>query len=391
MSGKARFGWRDLRFIAPVVLCFAVPIVALVALVPLAQHGEEAAASSPLPATVEVGSREADFRQSIGVEFTLNPAGVVKTNASGRVTAVHVDVGGQISSGTKLIDVDGAPVFAMPQTPPLYRDLARGMEGADVASMQQFLVAGGFLADSTDNVDGDFGGATADAVCEFQEAAGLECTEVFATARVAYVPQTVASVGSVAAKVGDTLTADDPILSGTATPSAAELTPAAENGDLTAYGDEPVIVSTSDGGEVPLPWASGLDAASVDALYVFVQAAVAAGEIAAPEAPKGEDAEAASSASYTGLMLRKEAPSVVAVVPGTSVLTNADGGSCVITVSDAGSGSSSGPGRHTAVKLENVAPAVGQLGQVFTDANLAGSVILRDPTTAPSKAQAGCS
>ena len=68
---------------------------------------------------------------------------------------------------------------------------------------------------------------------------------------------------------------------------------------LTDPANLTVIVSTSDGGEVPLPRASGLDAASVDALYVFVQAAVAAGEIAAPEAPKGEDAEAAPARPHS--------------------------------------------------------------------------------------------
>lgn len=390
MTEKDKHGWRDLRFVAPVVLCFAVPILAAVLLIPLAQRGEASAASAPVSAVVEVGSREADFRQAVGVEIKLNPAGVVKTNTTGRITAVHVSPGDPVTSGTKLIDVNGAPVFAMPQTPPLYRDLAVGTEGPDVAAVQAFLVAGGFLADSPDSTDGDFGYRTADAVCEFQEAAGVECTEVFSMFHVAFVPASITTVGTIEHVVGDTVNAAEPVLTGTPTPAAAVFAPAAENGDLRAYGDEPVVISTSAGADLILPRASPLDGAEVAALYEFVQAAVRSGDLAAPPAATNDDAGSGTSVSYTGLTLRKESASRVAVVPGNSVLAAPGGVNCVITVAGSEAGSTSAPPRYEAVRVRSVAPAVGQLGQVFTDAELVGSVVLRDPTTAPADVRSAC-
>lgn len=382
MARPKKWRWRDLKFIAPVVLCFVVPIVVFAALIPLAQLGETTSASTVVPETIDVGTRKTDFRQAVGVTFVMNKVGVVTSNASGRITAVAVIFGEAVTSGTKLYEVNGAPVFAMPQSPPLYRDLAEHDKGTDVAAMQQFLIAAGLLSDTTAHRDGVFGSETADGVSRFQKANGLERTEVFSMSNVAYIPAGVTAVGATAKSVGDTVMKGDPVLSGAPAPASVVFKSSAENGVLTAYGTEPVVVSTSSGAEIVVPSVSNVGTVDTVAIYTFVQTAITAGDIVAPETAKGQDSGDATSVSVTGLILRKEASSVFAVVPGNSVLVSKAGNTCVIAVDTRGS--------RSAVRLSSTTPAVGQLGQVFTDAEIGGRVILRDPTSATSKVQAEC-
>lgn len=364
--GARSEAWQNFKYVLPVVLCFMVPIVTFAVLVPLAHTGEASSARSPQPTTIEVGSREAEFRQAVSTEFTLDPGGNIASNVSGRLTAIAVNPGDSVTAGIRLFDIDGSPVFAMPQSLPLYRDLSYGDEGADVAALQEFLVATGYLLD----VDGEYGTTTANAVCSFQTSASMSCTGVFAIRNVAYVPPSIQTIGDLLKETGDTITQAEAVIVGAKAAVAVRFSPNAENADLSPYKNQPIVLSTSSGSELTLPGASGLTETDIGSLDAFIQAAVSSGDVTTPEPSKVDSSTGSQATTYNGLILRKKDPEVVAVIPGNSVLATQNGGGCVVAVDGE---------RLSFVKLKEIAPAVGELGQVFTDASLIGLTILRNP------------
>ncbi|WP_307481197.1 peptidoglycan-binding domain-containing protein [Microbacterium trichothecenolyticum] len=56
------------------------------------------------------------------------------------LSKVVVGSGDRVRFGDLVAEVSGRPVFAIPPTVPLYRDLIVGAEGTDVRSLQQFLI-----------------------------------------------------------------------------------------------------------------------------------------------------------------------------------------------------------------------------------------------------------
>lgn len=56
------------------------------------------------------------------------------------VTASPLQAGTRLGYGTLVAEVSGRPLFAVPTTLPLYRDLVLGAKGSDVAALQQLLV-----------------------------------------------------------------------------------------------------------------------------------------------------------------------------------------------------------------------------------------------------------
>lgn len=77
------------------------------------------------------------------------------------LTGLPVSEGDTIADGTVLMEVDGTPVVAFVGTTVPYRDLERGMEGRDVAGLQEALVRLGYLRAEP---NGRFGRATERAV-----------------------------------------------------------------------------------------------------------------------------------------------------------------------------------------------------------------------------------
>lgn len=84
------------------------------------------------------------------------------------VTRNSLQVGGVINSGDVLLEVNGAPVFAIASPFPFYRELVTDDRGPDVRQLQETLVKRGLLA----NADGVFGSATESAVAALYRAAG---------------------------------------------------------------------------------------------------------------------------------------------------------------------------------------------------------------------------
>jgi membrane fusion protein, macrolide-specific efflux system len=143
----------------------------------------------------------ATLTQTVDASFTLAKDGTSKLGApaSGTVTSVALTEGKKLKAFARLAGIDGKAVYGIPSSYPLYRDLAEGDEGPDVAALQRALAAAGYDAGEA---DGDFGASTADALANWQADRGLDETGRLELATfVAFQPGSV--VDTVAVAVGD--------------------------------------------------------------------------------------------------------------------------------------------------------------------------------------------
>jgi peptidoglycan hydrolase-like protein with peptidoglycan-binding domain len=121
-------------------------------------------------------------------EDTANPDGAA-TSTGGEATRAEVttetlrqvvskqtlQVGDAIEYGALVAEVSGRPVFAVPSSLPLYRDLTVGLSGNDVLSLQQMLVESGVWSGVP---DGDLGPSTLAGVTRLYESHGYTAPEV---------------------------------------------------------------------------------------------------------------------------------------------------------------------------------------------------------------------
>ena len=103
---------------------------------------------------------------------------------SGMVTWLP-PVGATVGLGEPLLRVDEQPVVLLYGSIPLYRQLARGVEGNDVAQFERNLRALGHTGFTPDRV---FSAATEDALRRWQRSLGLAETGVVSLGQVAYLP-----------------------------------------------------------------------------------------------------------------------------------------------------------------------------------------------------------
>jgi peptidoglycan hydrolase-like protein with peptidoglycan-binding domain len=127
------------------------------------------------------------------------------------VTAVAAE-GQAVERGDTLFAIDGRPTVALTGTQPAYRDLEEGVDdGADVAQLEENLVALGYDNDGQLTVDETFDADTTAAVEAWQEARGVAATGTVALGDVAFLsPPTTVAATHVA--VGDPVDAGGHIL-----------------------------------------------------------------------------------------------------------------------------------------------------------------------------------
>lgn len=118
------------------------------------------------------------FRGSFSNGRTVSaaPTGVAVTQPAAQqphallVTAVFARAGQRVRAAKPLVEYDARPVFALPGTLPMYRDLTMGEEGKDVAQLQKALHSLGWTTGSDQS--GRFGAGTAAAVKRLYAAMG---------------------------------------------------------------------------------------------------------------------------------------------------------------------------------------------------------------------------
>ena len=150
--------------------------------------GGNATASDPGGPTAPLERR--DLTERVSVDGTLGYTGGAQMidRLAGTITWLPA-VGDVIHRGQRVFEVDGEPVLLMYGSVPAYRTLSNGVsDGADVKELEENLAELGFDDGGAMTVDGSFTSATAAAVSDWQDAAGLPQTGSVELGRVVFAP-----------------------------------------------------------------------------------------------------------------------------------------------------------------------------------------------------------
>lgn len=295
---------------------------------------DSAAPAAPLVGTIESAQRNNQVNVAIGVEFAdaVSPS----TQAGGTITAMGINPGSEVATGTRLMDVDAHGVVAYVADSPLYRDITRGLEGSDVATAQGLLTQLGF---DTGPADGKAGPATEKTIKAFNLAYGYgKNNTVLTLASLVWVGTVPATVNEVSVHLGDQVGPGTELF--TTTAALAAITVAEPPGD----GFEGEWALTVNGVTGPYEPGSGRVTESE--------------AVAAMAATLGAVTEGVGT-------LQLATPLTVASVPSSAVVTDATGGTCIFASADAA---------PTPVEASG-----GSLGTVDLDLSLVGQPVLLNP------------
>jgi peptidoglycan hydrolase-like protein with peptidoglycan-binding domain len=140
---------------------------------------------------VEVGPGEVSATVNLGANAQWQVESVGANRGSGTVTAVGVEPGQQVESGDILYRVDERPVTIAEGEIPAFRVMSRGINGVDVAQLQQLLID---LELYGGPVDGVFGIQVRDSVRAWQRELGITVDGVVALGDIVFVPSLPISV-----------------------------------------------------------------------------------------------------------------------------------------------------------------------------------------------------
>jgi peptidoglycan hydrolase-like protein with peptidoglycan-binding domain len=146
-----------------------------------------AKAAPPVASLVTATVERRVLAENVVTRGDVRPAGAtVVTWAGGAtsgvalVTGVPAKAGGQVVEGQVVVEVSGRPIIAIAGAVPVYRDLRPGLDGKDVAQLQQSLIRMGFTGVET---DGRYGPGTKAAVAAWYERLGFPAPLTSADAR----------------------------------------------------------------------------------------------------------------------------------------------------------------------------------------------------------------
>jgi peptidoglycan hydrolase-like protein with peptidoglycan-binding domain len=295
---------------------------------------ESAAAPAPLIGAVETAQRSGQVNVGIKVEYTaaLSPA----TQASGTVTALTVAAGDQVATGTRVMDVNAQAVIAYVAASPLYRDIARGLEGPDVATAQSLLTELGY---NTGSADGKAGLATEKAIKAFNLANGYgKNNTVLSLASLVWVGTAPVTVNAMSVSLGGQVGPGTALFTTTAALAAIVVS---EPPGMVTDGDLELVV-----GDIAAPYVAG------------------SGRVTDPEAVAAMVATLGTATEGVGT-LQQVTPTTVATVPSSAVVTDAGGRTCLF--------------ESDVAPPTPVTPTGGSLGTIDLDPALAGTPILLNP------------
>ena len=158
-----------------------------------------AAGSSTLPpATAKVTRGTLVATEAVDGTLGYGDATVIATHAHGTITALPV-LGAIVRRGQAAFRVDDKPVVLLYGQQPLYRTLAPGVEGTDVAEFEKELAALGYKGFTADDT---YTSATASAVKDWQDDLGLDETGTVDPSQVVVAPGPI-RVSKLVANLGD--------------------------------------------------------------------------------------------------------------------------------------------------------------------------------------------
>ena len=170
-----------------------------------AQQAAEQAPPAPsvvtAPVVSQVLTQSVTVRGSVEVSSSLDVMSFVAASPA-IVTKMPVTVGASVDVGSIVAEISGQPIFVMPGSVPAYRPLNPEDKGADVTQLQRGLQAMGLLSSAS---WGTYDSATGTAVGKAFTSNGYANPGAMPFGSVVFVPSLPAVVGSVTAKVGDTV------------------------------------------------------------------------------------------------------------------------------------------------------------------------------------------
>lgn len=376
--GSARSTSQDgLRFIAPLLALWLVPLVALIIVVPAVTDREEASVTAGLPSTATVGSRENDYRQSVTAVFTVTEPQEALLPIDGLVTAVHISAGQPLTSTTAVISVDGAVLKAHVDDQPFYRDIGTGTSGTDLERLRNFLELNGIS--STLGPGSSFSPSLGKAVREYQRINGFPQDGIFRPTYVVFVPPTMSEVQSVLVTVGALVATGDPVLAGPAQPVSLALS---ADSPLKLAGKEGPFALVVLDEDVPL---SSLNPSPDDVARLYRALVDATGHGGPSLDTEG------STQTFASVMLRLPSAQTRGTVPNTAVYTAPSGSQCVFLLpKEETTTASPSVGDATAELIDHAEPVDGEIGLASVQAELVGRSVVRAPETLPDSLVKTC-
>jgi len=249
-GNKRRFVW----ILATVCICAALTLGAFVAGSRIHSPNEAAIANAQhIPVvSAEVEERTVALPQpAVSGKVALGTSwSVTMTASEGKlpvVTGVATFAGGTLASGLVLASVSGRPVFALELPFDLYRDIAGGSSGDDVAELQRALMRLGLYSGS---IDGEYGARTASSVEALYKRAGLNAPipDALALTDLATAKSTLAEAQAAAAAAPEDTSAQEAITAAqadVAVKQLAALTPVRMAEIISLPGSSATVVSVA--------------------------------------------------------------------------------------------------------------------------------------------------
>lgn len=144
-----------------------------------------------VPVVYTVVSGEVGWSLRFGASAEWPAVPLARSSVSGMVTTVAVTPGTVVDVGDVLFTVDLSPVLVAEGSVPMFRDLAQGASGPDVAQLQEMLAHLGLYEGPA---SGEFGDPTDRAVRAWQQALGIAGDGVVREGDVVFVPELPARV-----------------------------------------------------------------------------------------------------------------------------------------------------------------------------------------------------
>lgn len=333
MASKARSGGLAIAVTLALIAPLAAGIVFAVTKAgesPL----ESAAEVEPLVGSVERAERFQEASVAIAVTYAdaLAPA----TDASGVLTALRIGPGDEVATGTVAGTVNNQKLVAYAVKTPLFRDIYRGLKGADVKTAQQLLKDLGLY---TGEVDGNAGPATEKSIKAFNGKYGWGKTNpTLALASLVWVGAAPVTVAELSVAVGNQVSPGKELFTTTASLASIAVT---ETPNLPTEGE---VTLTVNGVTVPYEVGSG--------------AVTTPDDVAAIAGTMGSTPEGVGTVALV-------TPQVVGTVPSSAVFSDETGATCIFP---------DVTGAPVAVT-----PLGGTLGTVDLDASLVGQAVLINP------------
>lgn len=259
-----------------------------------------------------------DDAQTVAVSLeSVNPVSV-QSDRAGVVTRYSCTVGEAARSGESLVQVDGVDLVSLYSAVPFYRDLQIGDSGADVAALQEELVALGYGTEA----DGTYGSETVNALNALRSHLALPGQSAFIRSDYVWLPVRELTLGKCPLKLGDSLVSGSAIAASLPTISAVTIPiPSDSDGEqwIVELGDARIEVPES--GVLSDP----------ESLALIARQSIISNQLISADAEAAGDESGVISVNGT---VRLSDPVDAFAVPPSAIVTTAGAAGCVVGSSD---------------------------------------------------------